>query len=161
MTWKLLCWLAFTVLEHAILAELIFIRNYCHAFFFSHDTVFLALITVIVSVTSLMWKNWSFGMSTRLPSYCQWNVRLDSKVTGHTALLSLSSNCSFSTTYENVFDLFKRGVGLCTWRRKDLTFCFFLYGNLIFKGYLIFVFVFGLVFEYFLYHTLWCYGWVK
>lgn len=31
-----------------MLAELIFIRNYCHAFFFSHDTVFLAFITVIV-----------------------------------------------------------------------------------------------------------------
>lgn len=48
LTRKLLCWPAFTVLEHAMLAELTFIRSYRHAFFLSHDTVFLALITVIV-----------------------------------------------------------------------------------------------------------------
>lgn len=163
LTRKLLCWLAFTVLEHAMVAELTFIRSYCHACFLSHDIVFLALITVIVfcsifNVGELL--NWDVYKATILLPV---TVRLYSKSTDHTALLSLLSNCSFSTICEKVFGLFKRGVGLCmgTWRRRDLAFFFFLYGNLIYKGYLLFVFVSNLVFEYFLYNTLCYYGWVK
>lgn len=133
LTWKLLCWLAFTVLEHAMLAELIFIRNYCHAFFVSHDTVFLALITVIVFCTIFnagglfIWD--VYKAPILLPVTCQ-----------ATQLCFRFHLIAPSLQPMRMSDLFKREVGLCmgTWRRRDLTFCFFLYGNLICKGYLIF-----------------------
>lgn len=103
LTRKLLCWLAFTVLEHAMLAELTFITSYCHACFLSHDIVFLALITVIVFCSIfdvgelLIWDGYEAPIL--VPVTCQ-------------ALLQIHRPHCFAFTFIQLLLLYNLGEGL-------------------------------------------------